>query len=102
MRICAGGFVVPVPNAPYDMTGVIANACFAGTAQPPDWLKNAAIPGGPCLQFGQWGFRSLHPGGLNFSFADGSVHFIKSSINPSVYRALGTRNLAEVISSDAY
>ena len=25
--------------------------------------------------------NSLHPGGLNCAFADGSVHFIKNSIN---------------------
>jgi prepilin-type N-terminal cleavage/methylation domain-containing protein/prepilin-type processing-associated H-X9-DG protein len=101
-RITAAGFVIPVPNAPPDQTGLVSNACFAGAAQPPDWLNNAAIPGGPCLQLGQWGFRSLHPGGLNFSMADGSVRFIKSSISPTVYRALGTRNLGEVISSDSY
>jgi prepilin-type N-terminal cleavage/methylation domain-containing protein/prepilin-type processing-associated H-X9-DG protein len=102
VRVTAGGFVIPVPNAPPDTTGVIAAGCFAGAVQPPDWLRNAAIPGGPCTQLGQWGFRSLHPGGLNFSFADGSVRFIKSTISPNTYRALGTRNLGEVVSSDTY
>ena len=33
---------------------------------------------------------------------DGSVKFIKQSINPRTYNALGTRNVGEVISSDAY
>lgn len=47
-------------------------------------------------------YWSYHPGGVNFVFADGSVHFIKSSINPIPYRALMTRNMGEVLSSESY
>ena len=45
---------------------------------------------------------SNHPGGCNFLFADGSVHFIKSSINMITYMSLGTRANGEVISSNSY
>ena len=45
---------------------------------------------------------SYHPGGCNFLFADGSVKFIKSSINMTTYWALGTKRGREVISADAY
>jgi prepilin-type N-terminal cleavage/methylation domain-containing protein/prepilin-type processing-associated H-X9-DG protein len=45
---------------------------------------------------------SNHPGGCNFLFADGSVHFLKSSINIKTYWALGTKAQGEVISSDSY
>jgi prepilin-type processing-associated H-X9-DG protein len=48
------------------------------------------------------GFKSRHPGGANFLFADGSVHFLKASINRVTYAALGSRNGGEVVSSDAY
>jgi prepilin-type N-terminal cleavage/methylation domain-containing protein/prepilin-type processing-associated H-X9-DG protein len=48
------------------------------------------------------GFVSLHPGGANFAFADGSVRFVKQSISLVVYVALGSRAGGEVISSDAY
>jgi prepilin-type N-terminal cleavage/methylation domain-containing protein/prepilin-type processing-associated H-X9-DG protein len=46
--------------------------------------------------------NSNHPGGANFLFADGSVHFVKSSISIMTYWALGTTANGEVISSDSY
>ena len=46
--------------------------------------------------------NSRHAGGVNLCLADGSVRFIKTSINLSTWRAVGTRNGGEVISSDAY
>jgi prepilin-type N-terminal cleavage/methylation domain-containing protein/prepilin-type processing-associated H-X9-DG protein len=45
---------------------------------------------------------SLHPGGVNVGFADGSVHFIKNSIAANTWWALGSRGNGEVISADQY
>jgi prepilin-type N-terminal cleavage/methylation domain-containing protein/prepilin-type processing-associated H-X9-DG protein len=45
-----------------------------------------------------YGFSSLHPGGLQFAFADGSVHFLSNDIPRQVYRALATRAGGEVVS----
>jgi prepilin-type processing-associated H-X9-DG protein len=42
------------------------------------------------------------PGGFNALFADGSVRFLKTSINLVVLRALITRNGGEVISADSF
>ncbi|WP_422925876.1 DUF1559 domain-containing protein [Singulisphaera sp. PoT] len=47
-------------------------------------------------------YWSQHPGGANFLFGDGSVKFLKSSINPIPWRAMATKNFGEVISSDAF
>jgi prepilin-type N-terminal cleavage/methylation domain-containing protein/prepilin-type processing-associated H-X9-DG protein len=46
--------------------------------------------------------RSYHPGGVNALFGDGSVHFVKSSINWTTWRALGTIAGGEVVSADSY
>jgi prepilin-type N-terminal cleavage/methylation domain-containing protein/prepilin-type processing-associated H-X9-DG protein len=60
---------------------------------------------------------SLHPGGANFLFADGSVHFLKNILADAanlpgnvtiytpaqiVFQALATRAGSEVISADSY
>jgi prepilin-type processing-associated H-X9-DG protein len=45
---------------------------------------------------------SQHPGGANVCFADGSVRFVKNGINVLTFRAIGTRNGGEVVSSSDY
>ena len=45
---------------------------------------------------------SFHPGGVNTLMADGSVRFIKDSINMVTWMALGTKGNGEVISADSY
>jgi prepilin-type N-terminal cleavage/methylation domain-containing protein/prepilin-type processing-associated H-X9-DG protein len=45
---------------------------------------------------------SRHPGGFNAALCDGSVRFIKMSVNPLVFRALVTCNGGEVISAADY
>jgi len=46
--------------------------------------------------------RSYHPGGVNSLLADGSVKFMKDSVNATTWRALGTIAGGEVISADSY
>jgi prepilin-type processing-associated H-X9-DG protein len=51
---------------------------------------------------GTIGASSFHPGGVNFLFCDGSVKFVKNSINLPTLLALGSRAGGEVVSADAY
>jgi prepilin-type N-terminal cleavage/methylation domain-containing protein/prepilin-type processing-associated H-X9-DG protein len=45
---------------------------------------------------------SNHPAGVNVCFADGSVRFVKDTVGPATWWALGSRNGGEVVSSDQY
>ena len=45
--------------------------------------------------------NSEHPGGVNVLFGDGSVKFVKNSVNLQTWRAIGTRKGGEVVSGDA-
>ncbi len=44
-----------------------------------------------------WGFKSKHPGGSLFTFADGSVHFLPQSIDQKTFQLLGCRDDGQVV-----
>jgi prepilin-type processing-associated H-X9-DG protein len=48
------------------------------------------------------GFGGPYPGGANMMFADGSVRFLKDSVDPRILRALSTPAGGEAISSSEY
>ena len=128
----------PGGGCPYEGNGWWADADFGdstmSTFYPPN-LKGAdsILPGGilpgncdPGGTVAGESATSFHPGGCNFAFSDGSVRFLKDSVNcwnwpvmrqnqpatcipvltPAtplgVYQALSTRNGGEVLSSDQY
>jgi prepilin-type N-terminal cleavage/methylation domain-containing protein/prepilin-type processing-associated H-X9-DG protein len=45
---------------------------------------------------------SAHPGGVNVLFTDGSVRFVKSSVQQMTWMSLGSKDGGEVLSSDSY
>jgi prepilin-type processing-associated H-X9-DG protein len=90
-----------------------ATAASLGITIPLNWSTKRTVcsDGQPFFQtsdfgcrgsYAAHGFKSRHPGGVNFLFADGSVHFLKNTINRVVIAALGSRNGGEVVSSDQY
>jgi prepilin-type processing-associated H-X9-DG protein len=48
------------------------------------------------------GASSLHPGGVNCLFMDGSVRFVKNSVNYATWLAIASKDQSEVVSSDAF
>jgi prepilin-type N-terminal cleavage/methylation domain-containing protein/prepilin-type processing-associated H-X9-DG protein len=73
------------------------------------WFNTLLPPNKSCCAFGGGDMvaalkplSSYHPGGVNAALADGSVRFVKETVNRPVWTALGTRDTGEVISSDAY
>ncbi len=73
---------------------------LAGRMVPMDWDSVDENDGGPTYM--ALNASSQHAGGVNAVFVDGSVHFIKNSVSPITWYALGTIAGGEVVSSDAY
>ncbi len=48
------------------------------------------------------GASSNHPGGVNVAMLDGSVRFIKSTINPMTWRALASKAGGEVLDASSF
>jgi prepilin-type N-terminal cleavage/methylation domain-containing protein/prepilin-type processing-associated H-X9-DG protein len=48
------------------------------------------------------GASSNHTGGVNVVFLDGSVKFVKNSVNPPTWWAISTKAGGEILSSDGY
>lgn len=46
--------------------------------------------------------RSAHPGGVNASLMDGSVHYLTDSISVTIMQALGTKAAGETVATDAF
>lgn len=84
--------------------GCMAMTLF-NTVSPPnayhgEWTHCSSINSGVLANFSN--ADSWHSGGVNCLMADGSVHFVKDSINNVTWWSLGTRGAGEVISSDSY
>ena len=48
------------------------------------------------------GFKSRHPGGVNYAFADGSTRFLTDNIDYTTYQKLGARKDDEPIDDSGF
>ena len=80
--------------------GTTVPASNNGRNLPMDWDSVDENDGGPTYM--SLTASSNHPGGVNAVFGDGSVRWVKNTINPTVWRNLGTIAGGEVISADQY
>jgi prepilin-type N-terminal cleavage/methylation domain-containing protein/prepilin-type processing-associated H-X9-DG protein len=89
--VSQGQTIQPI-NYPIDDTDrtTFINNCASGCANgdPTHCIMNWHIT---------WGFKSKHPGGTNFAFVDGSVHFVSQAIDHQTYQYLGCRHDAQVV-----
>ncbi len=119
----------PIENFHFWQSGWYADTMFEAWYPPNFFKDNIGQPTGSDAFFLAAATSSLHPGGANFAFCDGSVKFVKDTIDTwmlsgtgtptslryqnavwsvipgekvGVYQALATRNGGEVISADAY
>ncbi len=93
------------PNGTTDYYGVTWPPGSGGDQIATGCQPEAALPCGvvpyPWYDAFQ-GARSRHPGGVNALLGDGSVHFIKDSINARIWVGLSTVSAGEVIGQDSY
>jgi len=94
------------PALKYNLTGLqyqrgfLLSALYTHTV-PPNYKGRDCIIN---LTFdqGHLASRSYHPGGVNVAMADGSVRFIRDQVQPTVWKALGTRCAGEIVDASSY
>ncbi|MCI0380418.1 MAG: DUF1559 domain-containing protein [Gemmataceae bacterium] len=76
-----------------------ASHAYGTCAIPPNARRLDGTEFDPFIWYDTHSFRSSHPGGLNFAFADGSVRYIRDAIDLKHYRALATIRGGEAVNS---
>jgi prepilin-type N-terminal cleavage/methylation domain-containing protein/prepilin-type processing-associated H-X9-DG protein len=87
-----------IPDAMYSTGACQYPPSGVNIGNPPCIALPTGTPPPPLFE----GARSRHPGGVNTLFCDGSVRFIKNTINLTTWRALSSTQGQEIVSADAY
>jgi prepilin-type N-terminal cleavage/methylation domain-containing protein/prepilin-type processing-associated H-X9-DG protein len=117
---CAGAGGLPTPD--FALSQICQkSATFADDSKGMQWLRSPVGRGGGYIHASPPNMKSCtlnktissdvydgfvtvssyHSGGANVSFLDGSVRFVKGSVNFATWYAIGTRAGGEIISADA-
>ncbi len=86
-----------MPGSPVDDVPAIP-----GIENPPPAQESPSSPPKAPMPIPVGGFGSSHPNGSNFVFGDGSVRFLRSTVNDRVYRLLGARADGDPIGDDQF
>jgi prepilin-type processing-associated H-X9-DG protein len=113
VQLCRSLPATTAPTNPTQWSGACWSGDHAGTLHFNAYNHNNTPNGLSCVAGNSWGgppggfndaitAGSLHAGGVNVCFTDGSVKFIKESISIPTWWAIGTRNQSELVSADQY
>ena len=101
MSGCAGGSVairITYVGLQFHRGGIVHNSFYSHTL-PPNWNKKTGNTATQKYGCGDASFRrahlpasSYHPGGVNVCLADGSVRFVRDSIDFATWYAAGTKS----------
>ena len=94
-----------LPRFEQHSSWAFAGGPWGTCATPPNYLLSSSAAAIEAIRINHGdslAFRSYHPGGLHFAFADGSVHFVDDTIDMVVYRALATRKNGEIVDVDDF
>jgi prepilin-type N-terminal cleavage/methylation domain-containing protein len=86
-----------VPSKNMHCDWPFANHANGTCAIPPNALNSAGAQYAPSDWPNVYSFHSMHSNGLQFAYADGTVHFINNSIDMAVYHAMATRSGGETV-----
>ena len=84
-----------LPNSSFPDVIFSPYYCINQSPNPPCIGATTALPD-------NYAARSRHAGGVNVAIADGSIRFVKNSINVQTWRAMSTSRGGEVVSADQY
>jgi prepilin-type processing-associated H-X9-DG protein len=82
------------------MCATMYNTIVPPNGESDEWAYRGFTGSGACSNISN--SDSYHPGGVNALMADGSVKFMKDTVNQIAWWSLGTIAGGEVLSSDSY